>query len=690
MDIDAITADLQADLDATQSKGANIPQRLTHVETQEDVSLLETPRSNAVTDVYDSVSVLGSTCTESPDPSGLLGYTAFAATCSTVKHPGTQTLTVSSHHLDRMAFAATVMDGTTLIASSQQLRSADGILLEPLSLSEAKMRDDWPKWQEAMASEMNSMNKMSVFKLTNVPADGRLISVRWVYKLKLDTQRCATRYKACLVAQGYAQRQGLDYDQTFSPVVHLQTVQILLAIARRYGLHAIQLDVSTAFLNGKIDKDVYVCIPPMFETKQTEGKCYRLKKALYGLKQAGRLWHAALDEQLQAFGFKRCRAEPCVYTRGSSNVMVLLAVYVDDLLVIGATASRVKLVQQQLLSTFSITDQGDVSHIIRLNVHYDREARMLSINQSGYIKGILTKFGMDEAWAASTLATETINTLGPREGDTASDEEVCHYTSLVRSLLWITQGSRPDITFTVGRCAHFVTNPSGEHLAAAKRILRYLKGTVEINLSAGTPAGRQMLTGWADSDWAGLRSCRRLTLGYVFIIDELVCSWSLQLQPTVANSSVEVEYVALAGATRELLWTSMFLRELQQPVAKTAGIHVSAGTSIIHSRNGELVFDRSVPVLYSDSSGARAIASDPQHFKRTKHIDIAHFFLRDEVTNRRLTIAPVQSSENVADILIKPLTAPTPMHIQELLGLSMTKEPTGSRGGVGDYDPVRG
>ncbi|SOV09013.1 uncharacterized protein UDID_18233 [Ustilago sp. UG-2017a] len=544
MDIDAITADLQADLDATQSKGVNIPQRSTHVETQEDMSLLETPRSDAVTDVYDSVSILGSTCMESPDPSDLLGYTAFAATCSAVKHPGTQTSTVSSYHLDRMAFVAMVMDGTALIASGQQLQSADRILLEPLLLSEAKMRNNWPKWQEAMASKMNSMNKMSVFELTNVPADGRLISVQWVYKLKLDAQRRATRYKARLVAQGYTQRQGLDYDQTFSPVVCLQTVRILLAIARRYGLHAIQLDVSTAFLNGKIDKDVYVCIPPAFETKQTKAKCYRLKKALYGLKQAGRLWHTALDKQLQAFGFKRCRTEPCVYTCSSSDVMVLLAVYVNDLLVIGATASQVK--------------------------------------SSGYIKGILTKFGMDEAWAASTPATETINTLRP-QGDTASNEE-----------------------------------------------------------------------------------------------------------PTVANSSVEAEYVVLAGATRELLWTSMFLCELQQPAAKTAGIHVSAGTSIIHSCNGELVFDWSVPVLYSDSSGAQAIASDPQHFKRTKHIDIAHFFLQDEVANQQLTIAPVQSSENVADILTKPLTVPTLMHIQELLGLSMTKEPTGSRGGVGDYNPVRG
>ncbi|SOV04272.1 uncharacterized protein UDID_17049 [Ustilago sp. UG-2017a] len=581
-------------------------QDLTHAEAQENVSMLDIPRSDATADVYDSVSVLDSTCMESPDLSNLLGYTAFAATCSITSNSNIQMPTVSSHHLDHMAFAATVMDGTALIASGQQLRSADGILLEPLSLNEAKAHDDWPKW---------------------------FIGVCWVYKLKLDTQRRATRYKARLVAQGYAQRQGLDYNQTFSPVIRLQTVRILLAVARRYRLHAIQLNVSTAFLNGKIDKYVYVRILPTFETKQTENQCYRLKKAPYGLKQAGRLWHAALDEQLQASGFKRCRAEPCVYMRGSDDAMVLLAVYVDDLLVIGATETRVKSVRQQLSSTFSITDQGNVSHIISLNVHYDREACTLSSNQSRYIEGVLTKFGMDEAWAASTLATETINTLGPREGDTASTKEVRYYASLVGSLLWITQGSRPDIAFAVGRCARFVVNLSGEHLTAAKHILRYLKGTVGISLSAGTHTSGRILAGWADSDWAGSRSCRRSTLGYTFVIDGL---W----EPP-ESYCVDV-------------------------LARVTTMSTTGG------RNPR----------------AHAIASNPQHFKRTKHIDIAHFFLRDEVASRRLTIAPVQSSENIADILTKPLTTPTLVHIWELFGLTTLKEPTGLRGGAENDDPV--
>lgn len=583
---------------------------------------------------------------------------AFATRCA--DKPAT---TYLGHYLDRMAFATTVMHGTALTASSQQLRSADGILLEPSSLSEAQSRDDWTKWKEAMIVEMTGMQKMDIFKLVDLPADGKLIGVRRVYKLKLNAQRRATRYKARLVAQGYTQQPGLDYDQTFSPVVRLQTIRILLALTHRYRLHVAQLDVSTAFLNGKIDKVVHVQIPPMFKSHENSGKCYRLKKALYGLKQAGRLWHTALDEQLRAFSFKRCCAEPCVYIRGVKDTMVILAIYVDDLLVIGAMPSCVKSVQQQLSSVFSITDQGNVSHIIGMNVEYDREAHTLSIDQGGYIEGALEKFGMDGAWTVRPPAVEGINTMGPWLSGTASAEETRYYASLVGSLLWIAQGTHPNIAFAVGRCTRFVANPSDEHLHTAKRILRYLKGTIDVRLNAKRTSNGQTLTGWADSDWAGSRDSQRSTSGYVFVVNGLICSWSLRLQPTVGNSSVEAEYIALAAAARKMLWTSMFLGELDQSLPKTPAIYVTEATTMLHSYDRDLVLDPTIPKLYSDSSGVRTIANDPQHFKRTKHIDIAHFFLRDEVVDGRLTIALIQSSENLADILTKPLTAPMLVHL---------------------------
>ena len=210
-------------------------------------------------------------------------------------------------------------------------------------------------------------------------------------------------------------------------------------------------------------------------------------------------------------------------------------------------------VRQQLGSVFNITAQSNVSHLIGLSVRYDLEERTLRIDQKEYIAGVLEKFQMQGAWPVTTSATEAINDMTARKDGVASAEEVHEYASLVRSLLWIAQGTRPDISFSVGRCARCVANPSSEHLAAAKRILRYLKGTIDVSLSACAPRGENLLTGWADSDWAGARDCRRSTSGYVFAVDGLVCSWSLKLQSTVANSSVEAEYVALAAAACELI-----------------------------------------------------------------------------------------------------------------------------------------
>ncbi|UTT89748.1 hypothetical protein NDA17_004167 [Ustilago hordei] len=224
VDIDAIAVDLEAELDATQSKKGDVMQEPPHINTLDTVPLLETPRSNAIADVYDDVSVIEH------------DFASFAATCLE-----TLTMTIRNYYIDHMAYAVTVINGTTLIASGQQLRSTDSILLEPSSLNEAKLCNDWHKWQEAMESEMRSMSKMGVFELANIPADGKLIGVCWVFKLKLNTQRQETRYKARLVTQG------------------------------QYGLYVMQLDVSTAFLNGKIDKDIYVQILPTFETDETKG-----------------------------------------------------------------------------------------------------------------------------------------------------------------------------------------------------------------------------------------------------------------------------------------------------------------------------------------------------------------------------------------------------------------------------------
>ncbi|SAM84250.1 uncharacterized protein UBRO_20822 [Ustilago bromivora] len=211
--MDTIHADLHNQLDKATAKGGTS----TNPGDPDDTSQLESPQFGS----HDDYMLLRpkSPNSKMPDPLALCSYVALAT-----RYTVGPTTEVLDHYFNWMAFAATVMDSVALTASSQQLRSADSILLKPLSLSEVKSQDDWAKWKEAMVTEMDSMQKMNVFELVDIPTDSKLIGVRWVYKLKLDAQHCATRYKARLVAQGYAQRPGLDYDQTFSQVICLRTV----------------------------------------------------------------------------------------------------------------------------------------------------------------------------------------------------------------------------------------------------------------------------------------------------------------------------------------------------------------------------------------------------------------------------------------------------------------------------------
>lgn len=317
---------------------------------------------------------------------------------------------------------------------------------------------------------MASMTKMGVWKLVPKPAGVKLVTSKWVFKLKLDAQRRATRYKARLVARGFTQRSGIDYAETFAPVARLQTIRLLLALARKRKLHVHQMDVQTAFLNGVIDRDVYLAVAPEFETAETAGLCYKLHKAIYGLKQAGRLWNEALDHQLTTFGYKRCASEPCVYMRGEGDHQVFLVVYVDDLLLLCPLESDLAAAKAQLGAVFSMTDQGPVRHMLGLDVYYDREGGNLSLGQQGYIEGALTRFKYPPTHGAEKPGSEDLLNLGPRQSGVASPAEITDYAARLGTLLWVSQGTRPHIAFAVGRCARFSSNPDRQHFAAVDRI----------------------------------------------------------------------------------------------------------------------------------------------------------------------------------------------------------------------------
>lgn len=569
---------------------------------------------------------------------------------------------------ERLATAFIVTHDAMAMAAGQTLRSADGVLLEPLTLAEAKRRDDWGKWRAAMEEEMAAMESMEVWDVVEPPADAKLVSSRWVFKLKLDEQRRASRYRARLVARGFTQREGLDYDETFSPVARLTTIRSLLAYAAHYGLYCHAMDVKTAFLNGAIDKDVFLRIAPDFETKENQGKAYKLKKAIYGLKQAGRLWNLTLDEQLQHFGYRKCASEPCVYHRGSGDARIIIIVYVDDLVVIGANEKRLASAKSQLKTCFSMTDLGPLKFVLGIEVEYSAEQRTCRLNQIGYLQGLFVKYKVsDDAHPRQQPALNTLDDMTPNTETVATPDEIHNFASIIGSLQWLAGGTRPDIAFSVGRCARFLANPSKAHFRAVHQILLYLKGTVDYKLTYGKDS--KALVAYSDSDWAGERSSRRSTTGYVFMIYGATVSWTSRLQPTVALSSVEAEYLAMSTAAREMLWLVALLKEIGNQVQGPVNVAVTETTHALRSGDHGLLLDASVPILASDSAGARVIAANPEHHKRTKHIDVRHHHLRELVQADRLRITTVKGTENPADIFTKALSTVTLHAMAKLLGL---------------------
>lgn len=204
---------------------------------------------------------------------------------------------------------------------------------EPTHYSEAVSEQEWV---EAMKTEVEMIEKNNTWELTDLPAGHKPVGLKWVYKLKKDTEGNVVKHKARLVAKGYVQRKGIDYNEVFAPVARLETIRLLLALAAKEGWQVHHLDVKSAFLNGELLEEVYVTQPDGFVKKGQESKVYRLLKALYGLRQAPREWNARLDKCLTELGFVKCQHEQAVYTRYKKESVLIVGVYVDDLVITGA------------------------------------------------------------------------------------------------------------------------------------------------------------------------------------------------------------------------------------------------------------------------------------------------------------------------------------------------------------------
>jgi hypothetical protein len=491
---------------------------------------------------------------------------------------------------------------------------------EPASFEEA-MRHEC--WRLAMLDEMTSIEASGTWNLVELPARAKPIGLKWVYKVKKDASGIVTKHKARLVAKGYVQRQGIDYDEVFAPVARLESVRLLLAHAACQGWAVHHMDVKSAFLNGVLQEEVYVAQPPGFVLRGQENKVLRLIKALYGLRQAPRAWYAKLDKSLIGLGFRRSPSEHAVYLRGAGARRLVVGVYVDDLIIAGGNQVDIDTFKGQMKATFKMSDLGLLHYYLGLEVSQTEAG--ITICQSSYAAKILETAGLTGCNPSATPMEPRLK-LSKVSSAPAIDSSM--YRSVVGSLRYLVN-SRPDLTYSVGYISRFMENPTTEHLAAMKRVLRYVAGTLHFGCCYKRKKNPQ-LVGYSDSDMAGDIDTRKSTSGILFFLGDNTITWQSQKQKIVALSSCEAEYIAATTAACQGVWLARLLAELKSEQADAVTLRI-------------------------DNESAIALSKNPVFHDRSKHIDVRYHYIRECVEEDRVKLQSIGTEEQLADILTKAL-----------------------------------
>ena len=519
-------------------------------------------------------------------------------------------------------------------------------MYEPSSLKDALETPQAKEWKDAADKEYSSLIKNKTWELVDLPPGKNIVGNRFVFKAKPNPDGTIAKYKARLVAQGFSQRQGIDYNEVFAPVVRAESIRTLLSLVNMLNLELHQLDVKTAYLNGKIDAEIYMKQPEGYIDKNRPNAVCKLKKGLYGLKQGAKCWNTEIDKFLSKTGYKRGTKDTCIYTKNENGKFVILALYVDDILI--ASNDRNYLDHEKLIlqTGFEMEDQGEANFILGMVIKRDREKRILTLNQATYVKNILKKFGMLDCRPCCVPWNQNVHFSSLQEDDEIFDKSV--YQEAIGSLVYAAIATRPDIHATVIMLSRFMSNPGKVHWNGIKQIFRYLNSTLNYGLKfSGSCNGSNNieLTGFSDSEYAGCYDTRRSTSGYVFQLGGGPISWQSRRQPLVTLSVTEAEYVALTYATQEAIFIRGVLEDMGYPLKDST-------------------------VIYEDNKGAVEMASHPTSHRNTKHIDTKYHFVREQVTQNIVSIKYCSTTQQTADIMTKGFGKTKFAQLRELLGVS--------------------
>lgn len=515
---------------------------------------------------------------------------------------------------------------------------------DPLTWKAAMMSPNKAFWLKAAFDEVISIARMCTFDFVDsIPSGRQALPTKWVWLAKQNDQGKVEKFKAQWVARGDMQRKGVDYNETFAPVANLALLRVILSIAASLDLCIKQMDVVSAFLNGAIDTLVYLRQADGF--KIGDGFC-RLNKSLYGLCQAARVWYLVLNDALGEVGFIHLQADLACWVKMSGRFIAVVA-HVDDTLLLGH-AEDIAVVKQHLQTKFKTKDiEGGL--FIGLKLSRDKEAKVISIGQAHYAKDVLEAHGM---WNASPVASPMIpSQVLVQEGMALSTDDKRLYQSIVGSLAYLMNCTRPDLAFAVGKLGQYASNPTATHMLAAKPVLRYLRGTYDtmLRIDGSEKPNERKLNAFLDASWADDKDDSRSTYGFCILWGRSLLLWKSKKHRSVSLSSTDAEYLAASELTREVCWI----------------LNIFEGLSI----KIELPV-----VIRGDNKNANNLANNTSSNSRTRHIDIKQRYVLEKAKDGIIRMDWISTFEQVADMFTKSLPRVAIQRHAEAMGLTLSKD----------------
>ena len=445
-------------------------------------------------------------------------------------------------------------------ALSADASSFERNIPEPKSYKEAVNDPVWGElWKEAVNTEIKALIGNKTWKEVVPPPKTNIVTCKWVFKVKTNLDGSLEKFKARLVARGFTQKYGIDYEDTFAPTVRSDTLRAVLAIVAMENLECHQVDVNNAFTQSTLKDVIYMTAPEGVNV--APGRVLQILQSLYGLKQSAREWNSRCTNELTKLGFIQCSSDPCLFTHPKKGIIIFM--HVDDLVIASKMMKEIDWFKKEFNAAVSIKDLGEVSKVLGIRVTRDRKNRTLRMDQTHYLKDVMERTHMSaDKYRPTEIPMNGYDSLRPAGKDDKRIDQR-EYQQIVGSLMYAAIHTRPDIAFALGRLSQYLSDPAAHHGHALKTLLRYVRSTIDIGILYGAGGNHgQGLIGYSDSDYAADRLERKSILGYVYMLGGGPISWMSRKQKSVATSTTEAEYMALSTCAKEGLWLVQLMKDI--------------------------------------------------------------------------------------------------------------------------------